>query len=310
MAHQYFLRAVVLCCCLLPAVHLLADLSTAAADFSRYAEQTSFELSDGRAAERQIAEAFDQRFADQLNPESLAGADDEALMALFEALETLQFWVPSREALGWQKQVLLALEKKAGAAPQHYAALQKAMIRLREFPEARAYGQRYEALDLAPVPRARPLASEQPGSRYWTVSEGGAALIQMRASPGPGEIRVVVAFHPSCRFSRQAWLTLAADEDLSRSDFFAHSLWLIPPSDRFLSGQELASDMLEPPLNWAYAHSKTDWPQVDLGQVPTLQVFDAAGQLLGRMTGWPVEPERQRDQLQELKQLLRTAGQL
>ena len=68
--------------------------------------------------------------------------------------------------------------------------------------------------------------------------------------------------------------------------------------------------MLEPPLNWAYAHSKTDWPQVDLGQVPTLQVFDAAGQLLGRMTGWPVEPERQRDQLQELKQLLRTAGQL
>ena len=78
MAHQCFLRAVVLCFCLLPAVHLLADLSTAAADFSRYAEQTSFELSDGRAAERQIAEAFDQRFADQLNPESLAGADDEA----------------------------------------------------------------------------------------------------------------------------------------------------------------------------------------------------------------------------------------
>src|SRR5690606_31779797 len=245
----------------------------------------------GEMSPTRIAETLRKRYLEAYGSARPSAMDDQALEAMFEALEVVAFYshgtAPARELLSLASE----LERRSLATAQQLETVHAALVAARLLDEARAFHDAHPALEARRVPAVEDRTTQSGGDPPVLVWDAGRGVLARESVDLDAEYQVLVVSHPLCGFSQAASGAIRDDPELGPL-FERHATWIVaPPGNLPLDAIERWQSA-QPAQRIALIDSPPTWSFIEVGQTPTFY-FLRNGDVVERVQGWPDEGNRE-----------------
>lgn len=245
----------------------------------------------GEMSPTRIAETLRKRYLEAYGSARPSAMDDQALEAMFEALEVVAFYshgtAPARELLSLASE----LERRSLATAQQLETVHAALVAARLLDEARAFHDAHPDLEARRVPAVEDRTTQSGGDPPVLVWDAGRGMLVRESVDLDAEYQVLVVSHPSCGFSQAASGAIQDDPELGPL-FERHATWIVaPPGNLPLDAIERWQSA-QPAQRIALIDSPPTWSFIEVEQTPTFY-FLRNGDVVERVQGWPDEGNRE-----------------
>ena len=245
----------------------------------------------GEMSPTRIAEALRERYLEAYGGARPSAMDDQALAAMFAALEVVAFHssgaAPARELLSLASE----LERRSLATAQQLETVHAALVAARLLDEARAFHDAHPDLEARRVPAVEDRTTQPGGAPPVLVWDAGRGMLVRESVDLDAEYQVLVVSHPSCGFSQAASGAIRDDPELGPL-FERHATWIVaPPGNLPLDAIERWQSA-QPAQRIALIDSPPTWSFIEVGQTPTFY-FLRNGDVVERVQGWPDKGNRE-----------------
>ncbi|MBD3653170.1 hypothetical protein [Kangiella sp.] len=252
---------------------------------SKQRQSQSDRLTDTRGL--RLRKFYDQCLLAAVNATPVADLSVAQITELFNIVNVIHFYAGEKEQVGLAKKLVEELVARKGehqVVPRLFE-LSQMMVQSRLFDEYNELELDHQELSFPALPKISKLEkTELDGRPILQVTDEGLSIISHRF---PSAGYVIVVGHPLCHFSQNARRDIASDAVLS--NIMRHkSSWLIPPGRRLYFAETLEANQASNLSPFAYAHAKSDWPEIGYWGTPTFY-FYYNGQLRHQLVGWPGE---------------------
>lgn len=191
--------------------------------------------------------------------------------------------------------ILRAIEEAGGADESTIKLMHRFYLTFRRFDDAAAFARSYPNDNLAVPPSI--LSSEiAAGARpALAPSKDGSVLRRDSIDLRPSGVVVIIG-HPLCHFTQNAIADIASEPELA-DRLQSHAVWLAEPFASLTDGAITEWNRMHPAIQFRYAETKEDWPEINYWGTPTFYFFKN-GRLVRKVVGWP------RDSVDERKAAL------
>lgn len=271
--------------CSLADVHAADDaIKSRYAAFEKQVE--AHDRSSHRAFTRHVDDRYQEGFGDRVRKLDEEVSVNE-LQQLFDAATLACFYSAQIGQARDMQRILDRLIEKSAATEQHFSRMFDAYVQVRLFAEAAEIQRLHGTASMAPLPKFDDLDMAASDAPTELIVDVDRRLMTRQIAVLPSDPYILVAAHPQCHFTHNAFVAIAADVELSTL-FRVHAKWLKPP------GMQLEFDAVQnwnshyPDAPMTIAWRSEEWSLVDSWGTPTFY-FIRDGKVSATVTGWPTE---------------------
>lgn len=238
-----------------------------------------------------VEQRYLQLFASLATAEQLQAIASRDLGFILRAAEEASFYSANPAYLHDMRTVLAELEGRGDATDLQRSSLYRATIAMRDFEAAQAILLQHPSLPVDPLPTViRDTGTDTASPTVYRITSRPATLREIRLEITNGTHLIVIA-HPLCAFSHRAMQALQADPLLAPL-LAQHATWLAPVDGRLYLDVLDQWNRENPSTPILLTKHHADWPMLDDWATPNFYLLHN-GQVLGRVTGWPKEGNRE-----------------
>ena len=211
--------------------------------------------------------------------------EDDDLMAMFESLAQVAFYLGEPAAARDLLTVTTELEHRSAATAEHLERTHAILVAARLLGEARIFHDLHPGLKARRVPEVEPTSLPATGNPGILVWDSGRGVLQHEAIELEADYQILVVSHPLCGFSKAAADAISDDPELARV-FAHHATWAVAPPGNLPLGPIEQWQARHPDHRIGLIDRPEAWGFIETGNTPVFY-FLQAGNVVESVSGWP-----------------------
>lgn len=217
--------------------------------------------------------------------------EDTGLVAMFESLATVAFYLGEPATARDLLAVTTELEQRSVATAEHLERTHAALVAARLLGEARVFHDLHPGLEARRVPEVEPAAPPATGAPGMLVWDSGRGVLQHEAIELDAAYQVLVVSHPLCGFSKAASDAISDDPELA-GVFSRHATWTVAPPGELPLGPIERWQARHPDQRIGLIDDPKAWRFIETASTPVFY-FLKSGEVVESVNGWPESGNRE-----------------